>query len=68
MNQDISYVLSKEARQQGFSLLEPGDHILELLHAGKVIAKFSQTGVEVNNILKVTQQPDKPELWLPQGD
>jgi len=31
---------------------EEGDHILELLKDGKVIARFSQTEVKVDNILK----------------
>lgn len=49
---DISNILAKEAQQRGFSLVEPDDHILELRRHGNVIAKFSQTGVEVDNILK----------------
>jgi len=48
---DISNVLTHEARNQGFSLNEPDDHILELRQHGKVIAKFSQTGVQVDNII-----------------
>jgi len=46
------FVLDKQAVQQGFYLRENDDHILELVHKGKVIARFSQTGVEVDNILK----------------
>lgn len=57
---DISNVLTKEARDQGFSLNEPDDdHILELRYQGKVIARFSQTGVEVDNILNEIQQISK---------
>jgi len=33
-------------------LLEPDDHILELLYNDQVIARFSQTGVTIENILK----------------
>lgn len=58
---DISNVLTKEARDQGLTLNEPDDHILELLFTSIVIAKFSQTGVQVENILeeqeKKRQQP-----------
>ena len=44
--------ITEEWKQQGLSLREEGDHILELLKDGKVIARFSQTGVKVDNILK----------------
>lgn len=47
----ISDILTKEAQQRGLSLEEPDDHVLELRQHGKVIAKFSQTGVEVDNVL-----------------
>jgi len=57
---DVSNVLTDEARNQGFSLNEPDDdHILELRQYGKVIARFSQTGVEVDSILKQVQQLSK---------
>lgn len=57
---DISNVLTEEARNQGFSLNEPDDdHILELRQYGKVIARFSQTGVQVESILKQAQQISK---------
>ena len=49
---DVSDILTQEAQQQGLSLEEPDDHILELRQHSKVIARFSQTGVEVDNILK----------------
>ena len=49
-------LISPEWRQQGLSLHEPDDHILELRLHKKVIARFSQTGVTVENILKVGQQ------------
>lgn len=48
-------ILSPEAVEQGFSTRENGDHILELLKDGQVIAKFSQTGVQIENILKEIQ-------------
>ena len=48
--------ITEEWRQQGLRLQEEGDHILELRHQGKVIARFSQTGATVENILKVAQQ------------
>ena len=44
--------ITKEWGEQGLSLHEPNDHVLELLKDGKVIARFSQTGVELKNILK----------------
>lgn len=34
------------------TLSEPDDHILELKIEGQVIARFSQTGVVIENILK----------------
>ena len=30
--------------QRGFTLEHPDDHILELLHEGELVARFSQTG------------------------
>ena len=44
--------ITEEWKQQGIDIREEGDHILELLKDGKVIARFSQTGVKVDNILK----------------
>ena len=51
--------LSQERRQQGFSLNESDDHILELCYQGNVIARFLQQGVEVDNVLKGIQQLGK---------
>lgn len=34
------------------TLSEPADHVLELKIEGQVIARFSQTGVNIENILK----------------
>lgn len=45
-------ILSPEAIADGFSITEPDDHVLELRQHGKVLARFSQTGVELTNILK----------------
>ena len=45
-------ILSPEAVRQGFSVRAPDDHILELLKDRKVIARYSQTGVTIDNILK----------------
>ena len=44
--------ITEEWKQQGIDIREEGDHILELLKDGKVIARFSQTEVKVDNILK----------------
>jgi len=45
-------ILDPGAISQGLSVRAPDDHILELLKDGKVIARFSQTGVTIDNILK----------------
>ena len=45
-------ILSPEATEQGFSVRAPDDHILELVKDGDVVARFSQTGVTIDNILK----------------
>jgi hypothetical protein len=42
-------------RGQGYELREDGDHVLELRKDGQVLARFSQTGVEVENILREVQ-------------
>lgn len=51
--------ITEEWKQQGLTLEEPDDHILELRHHGEVIARFSQTGVTTENILKVAWQAIK---------
>lgn len=56
---DISNVLTKEARDQGLTLNEPDDHILNLLYHGEVVARFSQTGAQVENILNEFQEVSK---------
>ena len=50
MNQE--QYITEEWRQQGVELREDGDHILELRKDGKVIARFSQSGATIDNILK----------------
>ena len=47
---------TEEWKKLGIDVREDGDHILELLKDGKVIARFSQTGVTPENILKVAQE------------
>lgn len=56
---NASNILTTVAQERGFSLEETDDHILELRQHGKVIARFSQMGVEVDNVLKEIQQPGK---------
>lgn len=41
-----------EWQEQGIELKEADDHILELYKDGHLIARFSQTGVAIENILK----------------
>jgi len=52
-------ILSREARLQRFTLRENDDHILELCLQGKVLARFSQTGATIENILKATQEANR---------
>ena len=54
MNQE-DYI-KKGWEEQGVDIREEGDHILKLVKDGKVIARFSQTGVEIDNVLKVTKE------------
>lgn len=53
---DVSYILTQEIQDQGFTLNEPDDHILELRRHGKLLASFSQTEVTLPNILKEIQK------------
>lgn len=46
---DISNALTREARERGFSLVEPDDHVVVLLRHGKVMAKSTQGGITINN-------------------
>lgn len=45
-------LITEEFKAQGVELREPDDHILELRKDGHLIARFSQSGVKVENILK----------------
>lgn len=49
-------LLLPEYRAQGFSVEEEGDHILILRCRGKEIARFSQTGATISNIVKIIAQ------------
>ncbi|MBA7508004.1 hypothetical protein ES706_06735 [subsurface metagenome] len=51
---DISNVLTDEARQRGFTLVEPDDHVVVLLRHGKVIAKSNQGGITIDNVIDYT--------------
>jgi len=53
---NLNNLITKEWREQGIELRENGDHILELLKEDKVIARFAQTGVNVENLLKVRKE------------
>jgi len=56
---DVSYILTPEVQDQGFTLNEPDDHVLELLLHGKILARFNQTSIEVEDILKEVQEVSK---------
>ena len=45
--------ITEEYQSQGLSLHEIGDHILELRKGDDILARFTQTGIEVDNLLKV---------------
>ena len=44
--------ITEEWRREDIELREVGDHIVELYKEGNFIARFSQTGVVIDNILK----------------
>ena len=46
-----TYYITPEWRLQGFTVREDQDHIVELRKDGEVVARFSQTGVTVENIV-----------------
>ena len=52
---EIDSLIIEEFQTQGVELREPDDHILEILQDGQVIARCSQTGVQLENILKEIQ-------------
>lgn len=47
---NLNDVLTPERVKEGWSVREPDAHILELLYQGNVKARFSQTGVTVENL------------------
>jgi hypothetical protein len=47
-----SNYITKGWREQGIDVRHEGNEVLALLKDGQVIARFSQTGVEIDNILK----------------
>jgi len=55
----FSYLTLTTPNGQPVMLRELDDHILELELDGQVIARFSQTGVEVCNILKEVQEYER---------
>jgi hypothetical protein len=50
MSAGLEAALTPEQRRQGFSLVEPDDHTLELCYQGKPVARFSQSGATVAEI------------------
>ncbi len=46
------YIISRERRLEGITIRESDDHVTDLLFQGQVIARFSQTGVQIDNVLK----------------
>jgi len=52
----LDSILTAEAKALGFTLSEDAGHILELKLRGKVVARFSQIAVTVDNILSEVQQ------------
>lgn len=56
----LNDLLTKEARQQGLTIHEPDDHILELWdEQGNILARFSQTGTTIDNVLRVISPTHK---------
>ena len=52
---ELDSLIIEEFQAQGVELREPDDHILEILQDGQVIVRCSQTGVQLENILKEIQ-------------
>ena len=44
--------ITERWKAQGVVLKEIGDHELELLKDGQVVARFSQTGVRIENLVQ----------------
>jgi len=51
-----SKIITPEWARQGLSVHEDGDHILELRKDGQVIARFSQTGVDIENVHQAARE------------
>jgi len=47
--------LQARLRENGLELREPDDRVLELVKDGQVLARFSQTGIAITNILDATR-------------
>ncbi|MCJ7828315.1 MAG: hypothetical protein MUP81_01055 [Dehalococcoidia bacterium] len=47
-----SSILNEEAIKKGLRVKEDGDHITELWQGNNLLARFPQTGVTIENILK----------------
>lgn len=47
---NLNDILTPERVREGWSVREPDDHILELLYKGEVKARFSQTGITIENL------------------
>jgi len=50
--------MNEEWRQQGISLIHDGNEVLELRYQGQLIARFSQSGVDIENYLYVVGQEE----------
>jgi len=50
MSAVLKAALTSEQSQQGFRLVEPDNHTLELCYQGKPVARFSQSGATVAEI------------------
>jgi len=53
---NINNLITEEYRQQGLNLKEDSDHIIELREDKQVLARFSQTGINIENLLKVCRE------------
>lgn len=57
MSADITEILTPEARAQGIKIIEDADHVLLLFDGqGNLVARYSQTGIDVANIIKEAEQ------------
>jgi len=49
-------LITDEWRRQGVEIVEDGDHVIELRKDGQVIARFSQTGVTLEELQAVLEE------------